>query len=163
MKRIFAVSVACMLIGAQLPSVHAQLEASGAIAGTVRCPKGALGAVTVQAIDAAGAVAGAGLTNTGGAFRINRLRPGVYTMQVLGTNRRVIGVASARLTAETMLVTVNIDGCSGTLAAPAVEAAAGAGRGGSNARLILAGVGAAAAALGTLAVISTQDDVSGSR
>jgi hypothetical protein len=162
MKRLFAVSLACLLASAQLPPVYAQLDPSGVIAVTVRGARGPLAGATVQAIDAAGAVAGTGLTNAAGAFNIGKLRPGAYMVQVLGSNRRIIGVASARLTDDTMAVSVTIVTDSGNLAAPATEVAAATGSG-SSARVVLAGVGAAAAALGTLAVISTQEDVSGSR
>lgn len=160
MKRIIALAVVVTLAVAQFPSVNAQLQQVGVITGTVGCPEGPLAGATVQAIDAAGTIAGTAVTMADGAFTIDGLRPGTYTVQVHGSNGLIIGAASATLTSETMTAMVKIDSCAGVLAALATAAGTG---GGIGARTILAGVAAAAAALGTLAAISTEPDVSGSR
>ena len=68
------------------------------------------------------------------------------------------------LTSGAMTATVKIDASAGTLAQAGVEVPAVSTRTrGMSTRMVLAGVGAAAASLGTLLVISTQEDVSGSR
>jgi hypothetical protein len=164
MKRIVALAVAFTLALAHVSSVNAQLQESGVITGTVSGPSGALGGATVQVIGTLGSVAGTAVTTGAGTFSIGQLRPGVYTVQVLGSNGQIIGVSSATLTGGAMTATVKINASAGTLAETAAQVPAGNPRSRSlSTRMVLAGVGAAAASLGTLMVISTQEDVSGSR
>jgi hypothetical protein len=140
------------------------LQEGAAIIGTVSGPGGPLGGVTVQAIDAAGSIAGSAVTSDTGVYRLLNLRPGTYTVHALGANGRPIATGSARLAPNSDLVTLNIQASAGTMAGAATGVPAAAPRGGGiNARLVLASVGAAAASLGTLLVISTNEDVSGSR
>jgi len=164
MKRIVALAVAFTFALAYVSPVNAQLQESGVITGTVSGPSGALGGATVQVIGALGSVAGTAVTTGTGTFSIGQLRPGVYTVQVLGSNGQIIGASSATLTSGAMTATMKINASAGTLAEAAVQAPAGSTRSRSlSTRVVLAGVGAAAASLGTLLVISTQEDVSGSR
>ena len=164
MKRIVALAIAFTFALVHVSSVNAQLQESGVITGTVNGPSAPLGGATVQVIGALGSVAGTGVTTGSGTFSIGQLRPGVYTVQVLGSNGRIIGASSATLTSGAMTATVKIDASAGTLAEAAVEVpAVSTQRRGLSTRMVLAGVGAAAASLGTLLVISTQEDVSGSR
>jgi hypothetical protein len=164
MKRIVALAVAFTFALVHVPSVNAQLQESGVINGNVQGPSGPLGGATVQVIGTLGSIAGSAVTTGGGNFIIRPLAPGVYTVQVLGSNSQVIGASSATLTRGAMIATVNIDASAGTLAEAAVEVpAVSTQRRGLSTRMVLAGVGAAAASLGTLLVISTQEDVSGSR
>jgi hypothetical protein len=164
MKRIVVFAVAFTFTLAHVSSVNAQLQASGMITGTVSGPSGPLGAATVQVIGALGSIAGTAVTTGAGIFSVGQLRPGVYTVQVLGSNGQVIGASSATLTSSAMTATVKIDASAGGLADAAGEVpAVSTRRRGPSTRMVLAGVGAAAASLGTLLVISTQEDVSGSR
>jgi hypothetical protein len=164
MKRIVIFAVAFTFALAQFSSVDAQFQEGGAIAGRVAGPARPLGGVTVQAIDAAGSIAGSAATSDAGMFRIVDLRPGTYTVHVLSANGRAIATASATLAADSGPVTLSIEATAGTMAGAATGVPAAAPRGGGiNARLVLASVGAAAASLGTLLVISTNEDVSGSR
>jgi hypothetical protein len=164
MKRIVALAIAFTFALAHVSSVNAQLQESGVITGIVNGPSAPLGGATVQVIGALGSVAGTAVTTGSGTFSIGQLRPGVYTVQVIGSNGRIIGASSATLTSGAMTATVKIDASAGTLAQAAVEVpAVSTQRRGLSTRMVLAGVGAAAASLGTLLVISTQEDVSGSR
>jgi len=164
MKRILALAVAFTFALSHVSSVNAQLQGSGVITGTVSGPSGPLGGATVQVIGTLGSIAGSAVTNGGGNFTIRRLPPGVYTVQVLGSNGQIIGASSATLTTQAMTATLKIDASAGTLAEAAIEVpAVSTRRRGLSTRMVLAGVGAAAASLGTLLVISTQEDVSGSR
>jgi hypothetical protein len=164
MKRIVTLAVALTFALAHVSPVNAQLQERGVITGTVNGPSGPLGDATVQVIGTLGSIAGSAVTNGGGNFTIRRLPPGVYTVQVLGSNSQVIGAASATLTSSAMTATVRIDASAGTLADGAIEVPAVSTRSRAlSTRMVLAGVGAAAASLGTLMVISTEEDVSGSR
>ena len=164
MKRIVALAVVFTFALVNVSSVSAQLQETGIITGTVSGPSGALGGATVQVIGTLGSIAGSAVTTEGGSFTVRRLRPGTYTVQVLGSNSQVIGASSATLTSNAMTATVKIDASAGTLAGAAFEVPAVSTRSrGLSTRMVLAGVGAAAASLGTLMVISTQEDVSGSR
>ena len=164
MKRIVALALAFTFALTHISSVNAQLQESGVITGTVTGPSAPLAGVTVEVIGTLGSVAGTAVTSRAGAFRIGQLGPGVYTVQALGSNGRIIGASSATLTSGRMTVAVKIDASAGRLADAAVEVPAVSTRTrGLSTRMVLAGVGAAAASLGTLLVISTQEDVSGSR
>ena len=164
MRRIVVIAVAFAFALTQFSSLNAQVQGGGTITGTIAGPQGVLGGVTVQAVDANGTIVGNAVTSDAGAFRIAALRPGTYTVHVRGANGQAIATSSARLTPEAMNVTLKIDASAGTLAGPASTVpATTARRGGMSAKIVLASVGAAAASLGTLLVISTQEDVSGSR
>jgi hypothetical protein len=164
MKRIVALAVAFTFALAHVSSVNAQIQESGVITGTVSGPSGPLGGATVQVIGNLGSIAGTAVTTGTGTFSVGQLRPGSYTVQVVGSNGQIIGASSARLTSSAMTVTVKINASAGTLAETAVEVPGGNTRSrGLSTKMVLAGVGAAAASLGTLLVISTQEDVSGSR
>jgi hypothetical protein len=163
MKRIVVIALAVTFALTQFSSLNAQFEGSGTITGTIDGPQGPLTGVTVQAIDSAGSIAGSAVTNGTGAFRIGALRAGTYTVRVLGANGQVIATSSATLTAETMTATLKLSASAGALAGPASGVPAAANGGGMSAKVVLASVGAAAASLGTLLVISTNEDVSGSR
>ena len=165
MKQIVALALAFTFALAHVSSVNAQLQETGVITGTVSGRSGPLGGATVQVIGALGSIAGTAVTTGAGTFRVGQLRPGVYTVQVLGSNGQIIGASSATLTSSAMTATLKIDASAGTLADAAVEEvpAVSTRRRGPSTRMVLAGIGAAAASLGTLLVISTEEDVSGSR
>ena len=164
MRRIVVIAVAFAFALTQVSSLNAQLQGVGSISGTIAGPRGALGGVTVQAVDAKGTIVGNAVTSDAGTFRIAPLRPGTYTVHVLSANGQAIATSSAKLTLEALHVLLKIDASAGTLAKPASTVpATTARRGGMSAKVVLASVGAAAASLGTLLVISTQEDVSGSR
>jgi hypothetical protein len=105
MKRMLALAVAFTFAVAHVSLVNAQLQGSGVITGTVSGSSGALGGATVQAIEAAGSAAFTAVTTGMGTFSIGGLRPGVYTVQVLGSNGQITGASSATLTTGTMTVT----------------------------------------------------------
>ena len=179
MKRVVAISLAVVFAVSQLSSSHAQVEAIGIIAGTVSGPSGALAGLTVEVVNAGGAVVGSATTAVTGAFSISGLTAGTFTVQVVGMNGAVIGTSSATLAAGAMTATVSVSATAGAVAAAAAGAVAGAGAGtgagalgaaaglgaagagGLSTGVVLAGIGAAAAAAGTAAIVGT-DPVSGS-
>ena len=163
--------IAVAIAMAQVPSFGAQVAPIGVISGALSGPEGALVGVTVQALDATGAVAATTITAQEGAFALTGLNPGTFVVQAVGTNGGVIGTSTAALTTASMTASVSISATAGALAAAAtgVAAAGAAAAGGSaaagiiSANVVLISVGAAAAGLSTLAVVASGQDVSGSR
>ena len=168
MRHALALAVAVTLMVAQAPSFGAQVAGTGVITGTLSGPNGVLAGVTVQALDATGTLIGATVSAETGVFMLSGLSAGTFTVQAVGANGAVIGASSVSLTAGAMTATAVINATAGALAASAATAvtgvaAAGATGGVISSGAVLAAVGATAIAVGTAAVIVTNEDASGSQ
>src|SRR5258705_13854848 len=95
MKQLFALTAMSAVAVAQMSPLGAQAAAVGIVTGTVNGTNGALAAVTVQALDAGGAIVGsAGTTPTRG-FRITRPAAGPFPIPGAGEAGPVIGAPTA--------------------------------------------------------------------
>jgi len=184
MRQTFALTAISALV-AQMSPLGAQAVAIGIVSGTVNGTSGALAAVTVQALDVSGAIAGSAVTTAAGGFSISGLGAGTFTIQVVAANGAVIGASTATLVEGAMVATITVNATAAAVAAAATAAAAGAGAAGAGAgaaagaataaataaatgtvlttTAIVTAVGAAAATLGTLAMTGPPEDLSGSR
>ena len=125
-------------------AVVAHGQATGTISGVVSGPDGPLAGVTVNIINASGQVAGTAVTASNGSFSVPNLPPGTYTVQVVTSDRRVIGTGTGIVAAGVPAI-VNITLTSGQLAAAGIAA----GGGGLSTKTILIIAGATGAAIGT--------------
>ena len=141
---IFAVALA------QIPaSLAAQQPTTGTVTGTAESNTGRnLSGITIQVRNISGAIIGSAVTNNDGAFTIGGLAAGVYTLECLQKNQ-VIGTAKLNLTLPTTMQ--NITCASDVAALPFLN------------RRALSALGAAAVAIGAIAVVSTRGDGSPAR
>ena len=184
MRQIFALTAISAVAVAQMSPLGAQAVAIGIVTGTVNGTSGALAAVTVQALDVSGAIAGSAVTTAAGGFSITGLGAGTFTIQVVAANGAVIGASTATLVEGAMVATITVNATAAAVAAAATAAtaslagasAAGAGAGAAagaataaatgtvlTTTAVVTAVGAAAATLGTLAMTGPPEDLSGSR
>jgi hypothetical protein len=178
MKQMFGLSAVAAIAVVQMSSLGAQAVGVGIVTGTVNGTNGALAAVTVQALDATGAIAGSAVTTATGGFSIAGLNAGTFTIQVVAQNGAVIGASTATLAQGAMVATVTLNATAAAVAAAATAAgstaaATGAATGAATATAavtttaittsaVVAAVGAAAATLDSPPVVSVNEDVSGS-
>jgi hypothetical protein len=174
MKRtlILALAAACAI--AQLPPGGTFAQGSPAIVGTARGPGRVLAGVKVQVLNARGEIVAATTTGLDGGFSVTGLRPGRYTLHVVGSSGGVIAAATAVLT-ESGDATVTLEAMAAALERAAAAAMTGdsasdaaAARAPASGRRIsardaLVAVAAAAAAAGIIGILATGDEASGRR
>ena len=83
------------------------------------------------------------MTGAGGTYTVSALAGGMYTLECVAEKNRVIGTASATLTPPS--ATANLTCASDATALPILN------------KKVLAALGAAAVAIGAVAVVSTRD------
>ena len=143
--------------GGAAPSVSAQ--ASGKITGTVTGPSGPLAGVTVKIVNNAGVVVGTAVTTSTGAYAVENLPPGRYTVQVV-ISSKVAGTGAGTVTATIPAAVVDVSLTSSQLAPAAVAAGSGHGMG-TTTKVVL--TVATVAATGIIIKIATKDDTSPTR
>src|SRR5688572_14735117 len=150
MKKILALTLTCLVAGAQFTALAAQAgQPTGVVSGTATSNTGRnLSGLTIQVRNAAGAIVGSVVTTNNGAFTFSGLAGGMYTLECLSEKKQVIGTARATLTPPS--ATVNITCASDVAALPILN------------RKVLTALGAAAVAIGAVAVVSTRGTASGS-
>jgi hypothetical protein len=184
MRQIFALTAITAVAVAQMSALGAQAVAIGIVTGTVNGTSGTLAAVTVQALNVSGVLAGSAVTTATGGFSITGLGAGTFTIQVVAANGAVIGASTATLVEGAMVATITVNATAAAVAAAATAAtasvagaraaSAGAGAAAGAAAAAAAGtamtttavvsaVGAAAGTLGTLGMTGPPEDLSGSR
>ena len=160
MKRIAAVIVAVVFVTSSIP-VFAQ--AGGGINGTATGANGsAMSGVRVQLRNVdTGQLAGSTTSGTNGGWSFAGLNPGNYVVEIVDATGRVIGVSSSMsLAAGGAISGVTVAAsAAGALAGAAAAGGLGAFFTSTGGILVLAGIGAAAAA----GIITTTGDASPSR
>jgi hypothetical protein len=146
MKRILALALMSALV---VNVAGASAQSNGVISGTVSASTGRpLSGITMQLVDAGGTPVGKPVTTArDGAFSFPPVAYDTYTLQCL-QNAKVVGTSSVILKAATESVKMTC----------AIDVAAwwrGSG--------VVTGLVAAAAAVGTAAVVAVAGDASGSR
>lgn len=151
MRKILSLALIVALGGGHWHVLAAQeQQPTGVVAGTATSTTGAaLSGVTIQALGSSGAIAGSAVTARDGSFSIPTLYLGTYTVQCID-GRRVLGTASVTLSSATAMVRLT---CAVDPAAPPQK----------NRRFLLAALGAAAAAIGAVAVVARNGDASPAR
>lgn len=151
MKKIVAVALTFVLAMTSLStSMLAQTPTTGELTGTATSNTGRrLSGLTVQLRSTTGTVLGSAVTKNDGSFSFPGLNAGSYTLECLGTKGEVIGTARATLappsTSQSILCASDV------VAWPIFN------------KKVLAALGAAAVALGAVAVVSTRPDGSPAR
>jgi hypothetical protein len=149
-RKLLSVVLTCMFTCTQLSILGAQATV-GAITGSVRSAAGApLSKIKMEVLDASGKVTGTTITGGDGGFSVASVPYGTYTVQCVGESGRVLGTSSLMVSAASNNVRVT---CS-------TEAAAYPPK---KKWPLLAGLGAAAVAIGAVAVVATGSDASGAR
>ena len=149
MKKILALALIGITVSAQLPALAAQAAAqgtpaTGAISGAARSNTGrALSGITIQVRNAAGAIIGSAVTAGDGTYTVSALAAGMYTLECLSEKKLVIGTARATLAPPS--ATANLTCASDVATLPILN------------KKVLAALGAAAVAIGAVAVVSTRD------
>lgn len=153
MKRIFSVAVVIASLFVQLLPLHAQIG-PGLIAGKVIGPSGGVPGITVQVINADGAIVGRAVTTAMGTFRIEGAGVGAFIVQAVRSTGDVIGTSMVTLTPELMTATDVV------IRLADEDAAAAAARARARAAAIVA---ALAAVRGIVMVIGNKPDASPTR
>jgi hypothetical protein len=168
-NRLRASIVVFSLALAQSPVPTIEAQSTSAVAGTVSGQSGPLAGVTVQALNAAGSIAGSATTNAVGGFRIENLPPGTYTLRALSSAGSVIATSLVAVPAGGATVAASLTATAAALSGPATAATTGAAGVGAasgmrlTTKIILASIGVAAATVGAAAIITTRDEASGRR
>ena len=151
MKKLVAVALTCMMALTQMPLLaQGGAPTTGAVSGTATSNTGRrLSGMTIQIRNAGGMVIGSAVTGTDGSFTIAALNAGAYTVECLSEKKQVLGSAKADLTPPS--VNVSLLCTTDVVAWPILNGK------------VLAALGAAAVALGAVAVVSTRDDGSPAR
>jgi len=150
MRNILALALTFALALAQLPaSLAAQAQTTGTVTGKAQSNTGRnLSGITVRVRSVTGAIIGSTVTKNDGAFSIGGMTAGAYTLECLQKDQ-VIGTANLNLTLPT--TTQDITCASDVAGLPILNKKA------------LTALGAAAVAIGALAIVSTQGDGSPAR
>jgi hypothetical protein len=150
MKRILAFALIGLLAAAHVPTLHAQAgSATGVVSGSATAnTRRSLSGLTIQIRNAGGTIVGSAVTDSEGKFSFPGLAAGRYTVECLGEKKQVIGTANATLTPPSTTVRVT---CAFDAAALWFNKKA------------LTALGAAAVAIGAVAIVSTKDPQSGAR
>jgi len=126
-------------------------DCTGVISGSVTSQAGRpLSGIAMQVLDSSGAVVGKTTTARNGDFSIQEVACGTDTLQCLDKDNKVLGTSSVTLSGPPQSVKMI---CT-TDVVPFWKTKPAA---------LLLGAGAAATAIGAVAIISTHDDASGSR
>jgi len=161
MKRILLLALMYSLLCASLAGLQAQGQPSGVITGAVRDCTGVisgsvtsqigrpLSGITMQLLDSSGAIVGKTVTARNGEFSIPGVSCGTDTLQCLDKDK-VLGTSS---------VTLSVPGASESVKMTCTTDVVPFWK----TKALLVGVGAAAAAIGAAAVVSTGADASGAR
>ena len=150
MKRILAFALIVVLVAAHVPALQAQAGAAttGVVSGSATAnTRRSLSGITIQIRNAGGMVVGSAVTDSEGKFSFPGLAYGPYTVECLSEKKQVIGTAKASLTAPAADVRVT---CAFDAAAWWIT------------KKSLTALGAAAVAIGAVAIVSTKDPQSGS-
>jgi hypothetical protein len=151
MKKIVAVALtwALALASLSLPvsaqAAQASGQTTGAVSGGATSNTGRpLPGTTIQLRNAAGAVVGSTVTGSDGKFTFAGLNAGLYTLECLGSKKEVTGTAKVNLTLPS--ATQNMTCANDTVGLPILS------------RKVLTALGAAAVAIGAVAVVATRPD-----
>jgi carboxypeptidase family protein len=157
MKRTSLLALMCALLSAPIAA-----QTQGVITGTVRDCTGVisgsvtsqigrpLAGITMQLLDSSGSIVGKATTAPNGEFSIQGVACGTDTLQCLGRDNKILGTSSVTLSGPSQSVKMI---CT-TDVVPFWKTKPGG---------FLLGAGAAAAAIGAAAIISTHGDASGAR
>jgi hypothetical protein len=151
MKRILALTLTAVLASAQAPALLAQAaQSTGVVSGTATSNTGRrISGLTIQVRNATGAIIGSAVTDGEGRFSVTGLAAGAYTVECLSEKKLVIGTTRTTLTPPS--ATVGITCASDAAFLPPLN------------KKLLAALGAAAVAIGAVAIVGTQDDGSPAR
>jgi hypothetical protein len=150
LRRLLALALTCVFTLMQLSIVGAQAT-QGVVAGSARSVAGApVGKIKIEIL-AAGKVTASSITADDGGFNIPNVPYGMYTVRCVSERGQTLGTASVVVTSTTPTVRV-------TCASEVVGAFKK-----KKPYALLAGLGAAAVAIGAVAVVATGSDASGSR
>jgi large repetitive protein len=155
MKKILALTLTGVIVSAQFPALAAQAPApgaqpTGAVSGGATSNTGRpLPGITIQVRNAAGAIVGSAVTGSGGNYTVAALPAGAYTIECLSEKKQVIGTARATLTPPS--ATANLICAFDAAGLPILN------------KKVLTALGAAAVAIGAVAVVSTRSDGSPAR
>lgn len=156
LRKMFSVTLVCAFTCTQLSIVSAQATkaSTGVIAGSARSAAGApLSNIKMEVLDSTGKVTGTGVTTGDGGFSIRDIPYGMYIVRCVGEGGRVLGTSSVTLSGAATPVRVT---CS-------TETPADYQPKKKKPFALLAGLGAAAVAIGAVAIVANGTDASGSR
>jgi hypothetical protein len=150
MKRILALTLTAVLVSAQVPALMAQAgQTTGVVSGTASANTGRpLSGLTIQVRNASGSIIGSAVTGSDGKFSIVGLAAGAYTVECLSEKKLVIGTARTTLTPPSATVGII---CASDAAFLPIN------------KKVLTALGAAAIAIGAVAVVSTRPEGSPAR
>jgi hypothetical protein len=154
--------VALLAVSAGSPS-SVLAQGAGVITGAVSGSGGPIAGVTVNVVNDAGTVVGTAVTSSAGAYTIGNLAFGTYTIQVVGTARRVVVTGVGTVSGAASTATVNLTLTDDKLAPAAIAAGGGGGAGGMTTTTKAIIATAAAAGAGVLAYVATRADSSPTR
>ena len=150
MKRILALTLTAVLVSAQVPALIAQAGQTGTVSGTASSNTGRkISGLTIQIRNASGSIIGSAVTDGDGKFSIAGLAAGAYTVECLSEKKLVIGTARTTLTPPS--ANVGITCASDAAFLPPLN------------KKLIAALGAAAVAIGSVAIVSSKPDGSPAR
>jgi hypothetical protein len=150
MKKIVALTLSYLLAVTSLSTpALAQAPQTGALNGKATSNTGRpLPGITVQLRNQTGAVVGSAVTGSDGSFSLAGLNAGAYTLECIAKN---VVIGTAKATVAPPASTQNITCASDVAGLPILS------------KKVLAALGAAAVAIGAVAVVSTRPDGSPAR
>ena len=157
-RKLLSVTLVCAFTCTQLSIVSAQqttkANTTGVIAGSARSAAGApLSNIKMEVVDASGKVTGSGVTAGNGGFSISDVPYGAYTVQCVGEGGRVLGTSRVNVSGAATPVRVTCSTETPVAKYPPKK----------KPYALLAGLGAAAVAIGAVAIVANGTDASGSR
>ena len=161
MKRSVAAAMMLAVALGSIPALSAKTGAPGVITGTMRGPAGPAAGVTVNVLNARGTIVGRAVTSGSGAYTLDGLSAGTYTVQALGASGTVLSTSVVTLAANAMTASTTL--LAPAAAAPQATQATAVGATGLNAQVVWWTVGATAAAAGIMAAVAVSDPVSPTR
>ena len=161
MKRSVAAAMMLAVALGSVPSLSAKTGAPGVITGTMRGPAGPAAGVRVNVLNAKGAIVSSAMTSGTGAYTLDGLAAGTYTVQAVGTNGAVLSTSVVTLAADAMRASTTL--LAPAAAAPQATQASAVGSTGINSQVVWWTVGATAAAAGIMAAVAVSDPASPTR
>lgn len=155
MKRSVAAAMMLTLALGSVPALSAKTNAPGVITGTMQ---GAATGVRVNVLNANGAVVTSALTDASGAYTLDGLQAGTYTVQAVAANGAVLSTSVVTLGSDAMRASTAL--LAPAAAAPQANQASAVGSTGVSSKVIWWTVGATAAAAGIMATVATSDPAS---
>lgn len=149
MKKIVALTLTSVLAVTSLSTTFAQAPSTGVLNGTATSNTGRrLSGITIQLRNPTGAVVASAVTQGDGTFTFPGLAAGAYTLECIAKS---VVIGTARATVAPPTTSQNLTCASDVAGLPILS------------KKVLTALGAAAVAIGAVAVVSTRADGSPAR